>query len=87
LCKNVTLDKYIQPVETNASGEMSFAYDITFDLIWYDPTPKGKAGETRTGWNFMLAPDYKYYYATNYSNSEKPFPTYDFASAFAYWNS
>jgi hypothetical protein len=84
LCKHVDLgDPYVMPITTDTSGQPYFLYDITFEMLWYDPTPKGKAGETRHGWNFAIAPDLKYYYAS-ITGGEKVFTTYDFESAWTY---
>ena len=84
LCKHVDLgDPYVMPITTDTSGQPYFMYDVTFDLMYQDPTPKGKAGETRKGWNFGIASDLQYYYAKT-TGDVKIYTTYDFASAFTY---
>lgn len=86
LCKNVTMEKYVSPLVTNTFGSLYFLYDITFELIWYDPLPKGKAGENRNGWNFFIATDYQYYYAKNKGNNKVVFQDFTFDKAFTHYS-
>jgi hypothetical protein len=91
-CIKVDLgDPYVMPLITEVQGELSgihdpyFAYDIVMDFEWYDPTPKGKAGETRHGWNFYISTDLKYYYGTA-ENGQKVYNMCDFDKAFTHYS-
>lgn len=86
LCQNVRLRRYISPLLTNTTGQLYPLVDVEFDLAWYDPLPKGKAAETRHGWNFMIAPDLQYYYASNATTSRPVFQSFTFAKAFTHYS-
>lgn len=85
LCKDVKLKKYVSPLTTNNVGQLYFLYDIEINLLWYDPEPKGKSGETRHGWNFFLHSNLQYYYATS-SGGKKIFHSCDFTKAFTHYS-
>lgn len=83
LCKQVRFPvKYVSPLLTDTLGQLYFMVDVEMLFCWYDPEPKGKAGETRHGWNFMLGPDLKYYYATNATSGRPVFESFTFDKAF-----
>lgn len=87
LCEDVKLEKFVFPFLTDAFGQLYFGYHIDFTLLWYDPTPKGKAAETRHGWNFALAPgdpSLQYYYVKT-SGGTPIYTPYDFSTAFTHY--
>jgi hypothetical protein len=84
LCKTIDVGKpYPSPLITNATGEPYYMHTLTMDFLWYDPEPKGYVAAVATGWNYMIASDLQYYYATT-TAGEKVYQTSDFSKIFTY---
>jgi hypothetical protein len=80
-------ERFVFPFITDAVGQLYYGHNVKFRYLWYDPTPKGKTGETRHGWNFSLyAGNLKYYYSRVTSSGLAVFQSTTFAPLFTHWS-